>query len=178
MSSPRRGSLPMDLTDDFCPPRPELHAAFCLRVVVSRSYGQLGSPNLMSALACTSRRLTCWHLCFYDFRSHWHCQNTLNFTHTHTLHIRAALPASIPNINKRSTYVQSANIATKPTRCSLADRTERDRCVMITGHFHLVPKLRNSGALPPLPHTCSWQYSCTWANLGFTTSPLLEMFWL
>ena len=34
-------------------PAAELHAAVGLRVVVSRSYGQLGS--LMSALACTSK---------------------------------------------------------------------------------------------------------------------------
>jgi hypothetical protein len=61
VSSPRWGSLPMDLTDDFCPPRPdtadELHAAVGLRVVVCRSYKQLGFLNLMSALACILRRL-------------------------------------------------------------------------------------------------------------------------
>jgi hypothetical protein len=53
----------MDLTDDFCPQRPdiaaELHAAVSLSVVVYRSYRKLESLNLMSALACTSRRLMC-----------------------------------------------------------------------------------------------------------------------
>ena len=50
----------MDLTDDFCPLRcdtaAELHVAFGL-LVVSRSYGQLGSLHLMSTLARTQKRL-------------------------------------------------------------------------------------------------------------------------
>jgi hypothetical protein len=66
---------------------------------------------------------------------------------------------SIPGKDKRFVFRKAMGLTQPPIQSisRVHSAGVNGRSVKLTTHLHLVPRLKNAGAIPPLPYTSSWR---------------------